>query len=77
MHTTVTRLVYAGQNDTLIAGRKTCQGACADLSFVLVQAAHFGKLGLGQLVLRIILKCLTKVALGHALIIHVEVGPAS
>ena len=51
--------------------------ALADLSFVLVQAAHFGELGLSQLVLGIILECLSKVALCHALVIHVEVRLAS
>lgn len=49
----------------------------ANLSFVLVQAADFGELGLSELVLGIVLECLSKVALGHALIIHVEVGLAS
>ena len=51
--------------------------ALADLSFVPIQAAHFGELGLSQLVLGIVLECLSKVALGHALIVHVEVGLAS
>ena len=51
--------------------------ALPDLSFVLVQAAHFGELSLGHLMLGVILECFPKVALGHALVIHVEVGLAS
>ncbi len=49
----------------------------ADLSLLLVQGAHFGELCFGLFVVGVILEGLTIVALGHALIIHVEVGLAS
>ena len=46
------------------------------LSFELVQTTHFGELGFGQLVVRVVLERLPKVPLCHALIVHVEVGLA-